>query len=263
MEDLYEVHHLSFRYDAVPVLQEIEFAIKPGEFVGIIGPNGSGKTTLLKLLAAILQPHAGIVKLEGLDLGRWRRRDLAHMVAVVPQETVFLYPYTVLEIVLMGRAHSTSLFGFDRPEDLRIARESLELVGLISMADRPAQGLSGGERQMAVIARALAQQAEVLFLDEPTAFLDIRHQQEIYDLLTRLNQKQRLTVVAVSHDLNLAGQYCGRLIMLSKGRVQADGPPHEVLTREQIEAVYGCRVLMDRHPVSGRPRMTLVPHDAA
>lgn len=263
MGNLYQVHPLSFRYDAVPVLQEIEFVIEPGEFVGIIGPNGSGKTTLLKLLAAILQPDVGKIEFEGLELHRWSRQDLAQKVAVVPQETVFLYPYTVLEIVLMGRAPYTSLFGFDRPEDLQIARESLKQVGLLSMADRPIQGLSGGERQLAVIARALTQKPEVLLLDEPTAYLDIRHQQEIYDLLIRLNQKQQLTVVVVSHDLNLASQYCHRLIMLSGGRIQADGSAEKVLTQDRIKSVYGCQVLMDRHPMTGRPRMTLVPHDAA
>ena len=116
---------------------------------------------------------------------------------------------------------------------------------------------------MAVIARALTQQPSVLLLDEPTAYLDIRHQQEIYNLLTRLNQKRQLTVVVVSHDLNLASQYCERLMMLSEGQIQANGSPQEVLTQEGIEQVYGCQVLMDRHPMTGRPRMTLVPHDAA
>ncbi len=263
MADLYQVHQLSFRYDAVSVLERIEFVIRAGEFIGVIGPNGSGKTTLLKLLSAILKPDGGKIEFEEMDLSRWRRHELAQKVAVVPQETVFLYPYTVLEIVLMGRAPFTSLLGFDRPEDLQIARESLKQVGLFSMADRPVQALSGGERQMAVIARALTQQPEVLLLDEPTAYLDIRHQQEIYELLTRLNQKQQLTVVVVSHDLNLASQYCQRLMMLFGGQIQANGSPQEVLTKGRIEAVYGCQVLMDCHPMTGRPRMTLVPHDAA
>jgi len=262
MANLYQVHQLNFSYDAMPVLKGIEVVIEPGEFVGIIGPNGSGKTTLLKLLSAILKPNAGKIEFEGLDLGRWSRHDLAQKIALVPQETVFLYPYTVLEIVLMGRAPFTSLFGFDQPKDLLITRESLNQVGLLSMADRPVQALSGGERQMVVIARALTQQPKALLLDEPTAYLDIRHQQEVYELLTRLNRKQQLTVVVVSHDLNLASQYCQRLVMLFGGQIQANGSPQEVLTKDRIEAVYGCQVLMDCHPMTGRPRMTLVPHDA-
>jgi iron complex transport system ATP-binding protein len=263
MAELYQVQQLSFRYGAVPVLQGIAFVTTAGEIIGIIGPNGSGKTTLLKLLSAILKPETGEIKFEGVDIRRWSRHDLAQKVAVVPQETIFLYPYTVLEIVLMGRAPFTSLLGFDRPEDLQIARESLEQVGLLSMADRPIQALSGGERQMVIIARALTQQPKVLLLDEPTAYLDIRHQQKIYNLLTRLNKEHGLTVVVVSHDLNLAGQYCHRLMMLSEGKTVADGTPEKVLTKERIEAVYGCQVLIDRHPMTGRPRMTLVPHDAA
>ncbi|HXC61726.1 MAG TPA: ABC transporter ATP-binding protein [Nitrospiria bacterium] len=263
MTELYQVQELSFRYGAVPVLQGIAFATRAGEFIGIIGPNGSGKTTLLKLLSAILKPNTGKIEFGGMDLRSWNRHDLAQKMAVVPQETAFLYTYTVLEIVLMGRAPFTSLFGFDRPEDLRIALESLKQVGLLDMADRSIQTLSGGERQMVVIARALTQQPEVLLLDEPTAYLDIRHQQKIYNLLTRLNKEQGLTVVVVSHDLNLAGQYCHRLIMLSDGQTVADGTAEKVLTKERIEAVYGCQVLIDRHPMTGRPRMTLVPHDAA
>jgi len=263
MTDLYDVQQLRFSYGAVPVLQDISLATGTGEFIGIIGPNGSGKTTLLKLLSAILMPVAGKIAFAGLDLRYWSRHDLAKKIAVVPQETFFLYPYTVLEIVLMGRAPFTSLLGFDRPEDIQIARRSLEQVGLFSMADRPIQALSGGERQMVIIARALTQQPEVLLLDEPTASLDIRHQQSIYDLLTELNKVHGLSVVLVSHDLNLAGQYCHRLMMLSEGQTVADGAPEEVLTKERIEAVYGCQVLIDRHPMTGRPRMTLVPHDAA
>ena len=263
MSDLYQIQQMSFRYGAIPVLQEIGFVAMAGEFIGIIGPNGSGKTTLLRLLSAILKPDTGKIEFGGSDLSCWNRHDLARKIAMVPQETIFLYPYTVLEIVLMGRAPFTSLLGFDRPEDLQIAHESLEHVGLLSMADRSIQALSGGERQMVIIARALTQQPEVLLLDEPTAYLDIRHQQKIYNLLTRLNKEHGLTVVVVSHDLNLAGQYCHRLMMLSEGQAVADGTPETVLTKERIEAVYGCRVLVDQHPMTGRPRMTLVPHDAA
>jgi iron complex transport system ATP-binding protein len=168
----------------------------------------------------------------------------------------------VLEIVLMGRAPYTSFFGFDRPEDLTIARESLKQVGLLGMADRPIQTLSGGERQMSVIARALTQQPHVLLLDEPTAYLDIHHQQNVYELLTRLNRERGMTVIVVSHDLNLASQYCHRLLMLCEGKMQADGSPQQVLTKDRVEAVYGCRVLMDSHPTTGRPRMTLIPEAA-
>jgi iron complex transport system ATP-binding protein len=266
MNDPYQIRRMNFGYGTKPVIDEIDLAVKEGEFIGVIGPNGSGKTTLLKLLAAILKPGAGEIKFEGREINRWSRHDLAKRMALVPQETVFLYTYTVLEIVLMGRAPYTSLFGFDRPEDLIIALESLKQVGLLDMADRPIQTLSGGERQMAVIARALTQQPQVLLLDEPTAYLDIHHQQNVYELLTKLNRQKGLTVIVVSHDLNLASQYCRRLLMLCEGKMQADGSAQEVLTKERIEAVYGCRVLMDSHPMTGRPRMTMIPetgHDTA
>ncbi len=159
----------------------------------------------------------------------------------------------------MGRSPYTSLFGFDRPADRKIAENALERVGLASRSNRMIQTLSGGERQLVIMARALAQEPDLLLLDEPTAFLDLSHQVRIYQLLKTLNLTEGLTIVSVSHDLNLAAQYCTTLLLLKGGGVRARGEPSAVLTETMLEEVYGCRTLVDRHPMTHKPRITLVP----
>jgi iron complex transport system ATP-binding protein len=231
--------------------------------LGIVGPNGSGKTSLLKLLAGMIAPQEGTLCLFGRPLPAMTQGDLARLVGVVPQDTQQLFPFTVAETVLMGRfphrPHDrwNAGFGWETPEDLAVAAHAMATMDITHLARRSVMDLSGGERQRTVIARALAQTPNVLLLDEPTAFLDLQHQIEICAVLRRLNEERGLTIVLVSHDLNLVSQYCDRLILLDNGRVFRLGRPEEVIQSDVLETVYHCRVLVDRHPVSGLPRVTL------
>ena len=251
--------NIRFRYDHDWVLDDVNLSIQSDSFLGLIGPNGSGKTTLLKILAGLLIPALGELELEGRQLKNWSNRERARTLAFVPQESHFLYPYTVMDVILMGRAPYSPLMGFDRSVDIDIAGRALGRVGLSHLSDRMIQTLSGGERQMVIIARALAQEPKVLLLDEPTAYLDLSHQIDIYQILFELNKNEGLTVVVVSHDVNLAALYCKNLILLKKGKIHASGPPKEVLTTALIQQVYGCETLIDPHPTTGRPRVTLIP----
>ena len=258
-ELIYKLKEVGFRYERDWTLKDIHLTVHRGEFIGIIGPNGSGKTSLLKAMAALLRPEKGLITFFGQRLETWPRRDLARTVAVVPQESLFLYPYTVLEVVLMGRWPHTHPLKFEGPEDFAIGHEMLFKVDLDTLADRSILALSGGERQRAVIARALAQQPQVLLLDEPTAFLDLSHQLQIYHILKQLNQEKGLTIIVVSHDLNLAAQFCHQVVLMNHGQVVRMGSCEDVITAPLVEEIYGCRTLVDSHPTTGKPRVTLIP----
>ena len=244
-------------------IRGLSFDVNEGEVIGIIGPNGSGKTSLLKLLAKMLRPQAGSIDLFGQALAQMPQDAAARTVALVPQDTAQLFPFTIAELVLMGRFphHSAGWrFGgvdWETPEEMRLAERVMTDLHVRHLADRLLHEVSGGERQRAVIARALVQEPHVLLLDEPTAFLDLNHQLEIVSILRRLNTQRGLTVVMVSHDLNLAGQACDRLLLIRNGERVALGTPEEVVRPGLIREVYGCEVLVDRHPVTGRPRVTL------
>jgi iron complex transport system ATP-binding protein len=257
MDTCYQLEKVCFRYSDQWVLEDFSFEVREGEILGIIGPNGSGKTSLLKLMAGLLRPQAGRITLGDQELAQLTPRALARRTAVVPQENHVLFPFTVAEVVLMGRFVHQNGWGWESADDLRIARAVIRLMDLESVAQRTFQELSGGERQRTIIARALAQQAPILLLDEPTAYLDIKHQLEIYATLRRLNKDSGVTIVVVSHDLNLASQYCHRLLLLHEGRAFRTGSPTEVLTIEHLRIVYGCEVLIDQHPEAGTPRITL------
>ncbi|MGH7232993.1 MAG: ABC transporter ATP-binding protein [Nitrospiraceae bacterium] len=246
-------------------LKELTFEVVAGEIAGVIGPNGSGKTSLLKLLGKVLRPQAGTVRLFGEDLEGLSHVAVARTVALVPQESHQIFPFTIAETVLMGRfPHHRGRgfdglmgFGWEGADDVGLAQQAMEDMDVAHLASRSIFDVSGGERQRVMIARALAQQPRVLLLDEPTAFLDLNHQLDICRILRRLNEKRGLTVVLVSHDLNLASQYCDRLLLLDRGEVFRIGRPDEVIRPEVLEAVYHCEVLVDAHPVSGLPRVTL------
>ena len=266
----YAVERLRFRYDRAGaggpigwVLDGLTFAVRPGEIIGVLGPNGSGKSSLLKILAKVLSPQEGLVRLFDSELAGMPQHDVARAVALVPQESQITFPFSITEMVLMGRfPHhrrmlSLSGLGWEGPDDMRVAEEAMRETDVLHLAHRSVTDVSGGERQRAVIARALTQEPKVLLLDEPTAFLDLHHQLDICAILRRLNEERGLTVILVSHDLNLASQYCDRLLLLDKGRVVRLGPPEDVMTPEVLEEVYRCRVLVDRHPQSGLPRVTL------
>lgn len=243
-----------------PVLKNVSLTIAAGEVLGILGPNGSGKSTLLKILMRILIPQRGRVELFGQSHAAFSQDEVSRRVAFVPQETQQAFPFTISEMVLMGRYphhNRTWGLGWESSQDRAVALQAMSDLDVSHLGGRLITNVSGGERQRAVIARALTQEPDVLLLDEPTAFLDLHHQLEIARILRRLNRERGLTVVLVSHDLNLASQYCDRVLLLREGEIVTMGSPEEVIAGESLERVYGCPVLVDRHPQSGMPRVTL------
>jgi iron complex transport system ATP-binding protein len=253
-----EVDSIFFRYHQDWVLQDISFQVRKGEFVGVIGPNGSGKTTLLKIFYRLLSPQQGEVFFDRLSLKKMSRGEIAKKIAVVAQETYPAFPFRAIEMVLMGRSPYLGHLMFESPKDLEIAKKAMEWTETLPISQRPIDELSGGERKRVYIARALAQEPEMILLDEPTSNLDIHHQVEFLDLVLSLNREKGLTILMASHDLNLASEYCDRLIFLQNGKIYKMGSPEEVMTRENIEKVYGCEVWVDRNPVSGMPRVSLL-----
>jgi len=258
MDAIYEVKNLKFRYLENWVLDDVSFEVIEGEILGIIGPNGSGKTTILRLLSRVLTPQQGEIYLQKKNIFQFQQREIGRIVGVVPQENYFPFPFTVGEVVLMGRSPWLSGFGFERNEDLQIASEAMALTNTLGLSNRLIFELSGGEKQRVIIARALAQKPQVMLLDEPTVYLDIGHQVEIYDLIKKLNAEKRLTVIIVSHDLNLASGYCDRLLLLDRGAIYEMGTPKEVITEENLSRVYHSKVLVEENPVTGAPRVTLL-----
>lgn len=241
------------RGDAIPplVLERVSLDIPAGSLVGVLGPNGSGKTTLLRLLAGMLRPTSGVVRLEGRDLATVPRAAVARAVAVVPQETHPAFEYSVLEMVLMGRYPHLGPLEIEGPEDLRIARDAMAKTGTAALESRRYDTLSGGEKQRVVIASALAQSARVLLLDEPTSSLDLSYQLEVAAVVARLNQEHGTTIVLSTHDLNFAASVCRTMVLLRAGRIVAAGPTAEVLTPAHIRAVYGVDADVAMHERAG------------
>ena len=233
------------------VLHHVSAELRRGDILGILGPNGSGKTTLLRLLSGTRVPSSGDVLLEGASLRRLSRRAIAQRIAVVPQETQLAFDYTVLEMVLMGRHPHLGLFQVEGPDDVEIARDALAATGTAHLETRQFTTLSGGEKQRVVIASALAQSAEILLLDEPTASLDIGYQLEIAALLARLNRERGVTIAISTHDLNLAASLCHHLVMLRDGRVIAGGATADVLTTAHVSALYDVAADVQVHAQSG------------
>jgi iron complex transport system ATP-binding protein len=234
-----DVRGLGFSYGAGRfALEEVSFLAGHGEFVGLLGPNGSGKSTLVKLIMRLLAPSAGEILLEGRPVAALRLRDYARRVAYLPQESRAAFAFTALETVLMGRSPHLGAMGFESDDDYAKARAALERVDAARFADALLDELSGGERQRVVLARALAQEAALLVLDEPASFLDLKHQYELYRLLRDLSRQEGRTCLCVGHDLNVAAAYCDRLILLSRGRIAAIGRPAEVLTADLVRQVY-------------------------
>lgn len=253
-----EVQSISFRYHRDWVLQDLSFKIEKGDFVGIIGPNGSGKTTLLKILYRLLTPQRGQILFNHQPLQRMKRSEIAKKVAVVAQENYPLFPFRVEEIVLMGRSPYLGHLLFEGKRDLEIAQRAMEWTEILPLRERYLDELSGGERKRVFIARALTQEPEVILLDEPTANLDIHHQLDFLNLILHLNREKELTIILATHDLNLASEFCESLILLHRGRIESLGSPGEVITQENIENVYGCRVWVDRNPLSHSPRVNFI-----
>jgi len=251
---LLEAIEVSFAYDprGPAVVDDVSLAVARGAIVGLIGPNGSGKTTLLRLLSGTLTPARGAVRLGTAPMGSLSRRELARRIAVVPQETHSAFDFSALEIVMMGRYPHLGAFELEGADDLAIARDALTVTGTRALESRQFTTLSGGEKQRVVIASALAQAAEILLLDEPTASLDLGFQLDVTSLLTRLNRDRGVTMVVSTHDLNLAASLCTTLLLLKTGRVIAAGPPREVLTRDHVRALYGVDADVEVHSRTGR-----------
>lgn len=244
---------LSFSYNGRSTLDHVTIAVRSGQTVGVIGPNGSGKSTLLRLLARALPPQAGEVTIDGRNIAGMERNALARLVAVVPQSPVLPDAFTVEETILLGRTPHLGFLETEGPRDLAIARRAMELTDTLPFAARRLAQLSGGERQRVVVARALAQEARFLLLDEPTTYLDLSHQQGLLQLVARLVHEENLGVLTAFHDLNTASEYCDEIAVLSQGRVRAHGAPDDVLTAAVIEAAFATPVCIIPHPVTGRP----------
>lgn len=253
-----EARNLTFSYSDRQALADVSLKVEHGELLGLIGPNGSGKSTLLKCLCGILAPQQGEVLLEGKPLKAFGRREVAQRIAVVPQDSIFGLNFTAYEVVLLGRTPYLERMQLERTSDHEAVRRAMEKTDCWELKDRRIWEISGGERQRVVIARALAQSPRVLLLDEPTAHLDIAHQVEVYDLLLTLNRKEGLTILAVSHDLDLAGEYCGRVALMEKGRVRAVGDKRGILTSGLLSEVYQQEVMVQDSPATGEPHVFLV-----
>jgi len=245
-----EIRDVSFSYESTPILADVTFSVDEGEFLGVMGPNGSGKTTLLRCMCKVLEPGVGAILIDGRDLKKFSRSEVAKSVGVVPQGPMVDAAFSVFEIVLMGRTSHIDRFGAESAKDLEAVEEAMKVTDTLHLADRTFDELSGGERQRVIIARALAQEPKVLLLDEPTVHLDIKYQLEVLGLIERLNKQTGIVIVAVFHDLNLASQHCDSIILLHNGRIEAIGPPEQVLTPESIRRVYGVDVVIRRHPIT-------------
>ena len=251
------VENLHAGYGDKLALQDVTFAVVGGEFLGVLGPNGCGKTTLLRAMRGTLKPRQGCVRLGDRDVQTIDKRSFARTMAYLPQDLVIGLDFTVRELALMGRSPHLSRFVRESNEDRRVAEQAMELADVLHLAERPVTALSGGERQRTLIAMCLAQQPKILLLDEPTNHLDLAHQLSILDLIARLNCATGLAVVAVFHDLNLAAEYCSRLVLLKTGCVAAMGTPAEVVTEEAIRRVYGVDVAVQPNGLSQRPHGVL------
>ena len=254
------IENISAGYDTELVLQKVSMTAEPGQFIGLIGPNGSGKTTLLRVISGILPPKAGQILLQGTKLEKISRRKLAQTVACLSQDLALDLSFTVREITLMGRSPHLSKIGRETAKDFEIAKRAMQLADVLHLADRLITEISGGERQRAFIAMCLAQDPKVLLLDEPTSHLDIAHQLSALDLIGKLNRQTNMTVIAVFHDLNLAAEYCDKLLVLNRGRVEDFGSPEDVLTADMILKVYGAKVQTLRNPLSNKPHIVLTAH---
>ena len=248
-----KINQLSWSFGEQEIFKELSLMILPNAFTGIIGPNGSGKTTLLKQISASLKPKRNTVFIGEEDVLSFTARNLAQKIALVSQNNNIEYDFSVEDIILMGRNPYIGRFEQESTEDIYIARKAMEMTGVLSLKDRLVTQLSGGERQRVIIARALAQQSEIILLDEPISNLDIKHQVEILHMTKALVKEQGITVICVLHDLNLAAYFCDDLILLDHGRIFRPGTPVEVLEPETIQKVCGLGVTVLQNPVTGSP----------
>ncbi|KAB2349707.1 ABC transporter ATP-binding protein [Actinomadura rudentiformis] len=248
-----DVDRVSFGYPGRRVLDRVSLRVRPGEFVALVGLNGCGKSTLLRLAAGVLRPESGRVSVDGADMARTSRREAARKVALLHQAAPAVPGLTVRQLVRQGRYAARGPLGMLRVGDDEVTVRAMRDVGVDAWADRPVDALSGGERQRVRLALALAQDTPVLLLDEPTTYLDLRHQLEVLQLVGRLRDERRLTVLMVLHDLDLAARFAERLVALRDGHVAAEGPPDSVVTPGLLREVFGIEGRVGRDPERGWP----------
>ncbi|MEW5909710.1 MAG: ABC transporter ATP-binding protein [Thermodesulfobacteriota bacterium] len=251
--------NLKHAYGQIPVLGNISFSIDRSDFFIIIGPNGSGKTTLMKIIAGIEPLQNGKVEILERPISEYSIKALSKTIAFVPQSFPIDFPYSIREMVLMGRYPHQGVLGMENRNDMDIALEAMAITGIEHLADRKIDQVSGGERQRAVIARAICQEPEIILLDEPTASLDLSHQVRIMDLMEQLKKEKGISVVMVSHDVNLAAMYADQLLILKNGQITGIGKPEAVLKFEVLEKAYGCTIVVDQSPLGNIPRVSPVP----
>lgn len=256
-----ELENLTCGYESGFSVRNINLKVEQKEFLGIIGPNGSGKTTLLKAISRYLKPQKGHVLFKGKNIWELPIKDLFKKIAIVTQE-IKVASMSVEEFVLLGRIpHFKKFQLLETEKDFEIAKECMNITDTLRLRNKSLDTISGGEKQLVNIARALAQEPELLLLDEPTAYLDIRYQVEILNLMKRLNKHLGITIIMIIHDLNLASEYCDRLVLLNEGKISKIGTPHEVLTYEIIEEIYKTIVIVKENPLSKRPYIFLVSEE--
>lgn len=251
-----QVENLQFGYRKELVLKGLSFNIEKGKFVSIIGPNGSGKSTLLKTLNQLYSPSQGGILIDGNNINRLKKKELARKIALVPQDTLIDYDFTVEDIVLMGRHPYKGRFQKEDEKDYKIVNEVLKMTNTFHLKDRIITEISGGERQRVIIAKALAQKPSIILLDEPTSHLDINHQIEILSLLKKLNEEMGTTIVIVIHDVNLASRYSDEIIMLNEGKILEIGRPEKVITKKNIEFAYDLKVEIEKNKYTNRLYLT-------
>ena len=253
MSALFQLEHLTFSYGEEPVLEDLALELRRAELTAVVGPNGVGKSTLMAVLAGLLHDYQGSARFDGREIRDWNKRELARRAGFVPQSLRLEFPFTAEQVVYMGRTpYCHGLF--ESPDDRDAVRRAMEQTDSLAFANRPFRELSGGERQRVAVASALAQEPEVLLLDEPSSFLDLKHQIHLYGLLRDLTRDGQ-TIITITHDLNLAAAYTDRVIALKDGRIAADGSPASVITEEFVAKVFDAPVTM-LEGASGRPWVT-------
>ena len=238
MNTILKIKNLGFSYKNQNVISNLSFEINSGSFVAIAGPNGSGKSTLLKLMCKILKPNKGNILFDDKNLSKFNTKELSQKIALVPQDFSAAFDFSVTQTVLMGRINKLGALGFAQPNDFKIVKQAIEATEISHLKDRSINELSGGERQRCFIARALAQETPVILLDEPTSFLDLKHQVGIYDLLKKMQLSEGKTIITVTHDINLATQYANNVLLMDNNHNCVFDKSLAVLTKENIERVY-------------------------
>jgi len=251
-----EIEDIRFAYQEQLLFERLSLSIEEGEFFGIIGPNGSGKSTLLRLMSGILKYQRGRIKLLGKDLTTFSRQQIARFVALVPQESFFAFEWTVEDVVMMGRTPFLKTFAQPGALDRKRVEEAMALTGVTKLRGKSINCISAGEKQRVIVARILAQEPEIILLDEATSHLDLYHRLEIVRVMLEL-KNQGKTVVFVSHDLNEASAYCSKVLLIARGRILACDRPEMVITANLIKQVYGVEPIIAPHPATGRPQVFL------